>query len=291
MEKKKAGVSLQDRESVAAQPSPSLPGPNGNGAGTKHLPRIVREPKLDEPEADRGNTAQEDKGLEVKDTPALPSVGWKRRLLFAVIGIVLLAGVVIGVRYWLHSRLYESTDDAFIEGHATQVSPKVSGYVQRIYITDNQQVKAGDLLVEIDPRDYEVKLAQARAALSAATARSKAAQAGDRGGDAGGLRRAGAGDADDCDVVDETTGVLDDARYAVVIASWGRQADKIEAGGARRPGQLCIFLGGQVDDDDPIDSGGDRVMCKGLGAVTVDRVVVTHQHDRDGVVHAAQFAD
>src|SRR5215471_2267718 len=178
MSEKTAGIIVQDGESVATGSSASLAGPNGNGEGTKQLPRIVREPKLGNPEADGGNTAQEDKRLEVKDTPALPSVGWKRRLLFAVIGIVLLAGVVIGVRYWLHSRLYESTDDAFIEGHATQVSPKVSGYVQRIYITDNQQVKAGDLLVEIDPRDYEVRLAQARAALNAATARSKAARAG-----------------------------------------------------------------------------------------------------------------
>jgi membrane fusion protein (multidrug efflux system) len=45
------------------------------------------------------------------------------------------------------------------KGTPPKVSPKVSGYVQRIYITDNQQVKAGDLLVEIDPRDYEVRLA------------------------------------------------------------------------------------------------------------------------------------
>src|SRR5262244_914141 len=119
MEKKKPGVSFQDRESVATQSSASLPGPNGNGAGTKQLPRIVREPKLDEPEADGGNSPQEDKGREVKHTPAPATVGWRRRLLFDVIGIVLLAGMVIGVRYCLQSQLYESTDDAFIEGHAT----------------------------------------------------------------------------------------------------------------------------------------------------------------------------
>jgi membrane fusion protein (multidrug efflux system) len=100
-----------------------------------------------------------------------------RRILFAVIGIALMLGAVVGVRYWLHARQYEATDDAFIEGHATLVMPKVSGYVQKIYITDNQQVKAGDLLVEIDPRDYEARLAQARATLNAAIARSKAARA------------------------------------------------------------------------------------------------------------------
>src|SRR5262245_66566746 len=104
MENKKAGVSLQDRESVATQSSASLPGPNGNGAGTRQLPRIVREPKLDEPEADGGDTVQEDQVLEVKDTPAPATAGWKRRLLFAVIEIVLLAGVVMGVRYWVARR-------------------------------------------------------------------------------------------------------------------------------------------------------------------------------------------
>jgi membrane fusion protein (multidrug efflux system) len=132
---------------------------------------------LDEPDADGVNTAHEGDGQEAKKTSATQSVRSKRRILFAVIGGVLLVGVVVGTRYWLHWRHYETTDDAFIEGHATQVSPKVSGYVQKIYITDNQQVRAGDLLVEIDARDYEAKLSQARAALSAAIARNQAASA------------------------------------------------------------------------------------------------------------------
>jgi membrane fusion protein (multidrug efflux system) len=172
MAEKKAGKIIQDGESVASRRSAHPPGPNGNRVGTRQLPS-VREPTLDE--ADGVNTAHEDEGQEAKSTPAPPRVRSKRYILLAFIGIILV-GAVVGVRYWLHSRHYESTDDAFIEGHATQVSPKVSGYVQKIYITDNQWVKAGDLLVEIDPRDNEAKLAQARAALRAATARSKAAQ-------------------------------------------------------------------------------------------------------------------
>ena len=173
MDEKKSGVSLQDGELVVSRRSASRPGTNGNGTGTRQLP-----PDVAEPDADFGDTAHEDEGQEVKDTSTGQKGISKRYILFGVIGLVLILGGATGVRYWLHSRLYESTDDAFIEGHATQVSPKVSGYVQRIYITDNQQVKAGDLLVEIDPRDYEVRLAQARAALNAATARSKAARAG-----------------------------------------------------------------------------------------------------------------
>lgn len=176
MAEKTAGKIVQDGKSVASRRSASLPEPNGKGVGTRQVPS-VREPLLDEPEADGVNTAQEDDGHEAKNTPAPPSVRSKRRLLFAVIGVVLLIGAVVGVRYWLNSRHYESTDDAFIEGHATQVSPKVPGYIKKIYITDNQQVRAGDLLVEIDPRDYEAKLSQARAALSAAIARSQASRA------------------------------------------------------------------------------------------------------------------
>jgi membrane fusion protein (multidrug efflux system) len=176
MTEKKAGKIIQDGESVASRRSASLPEPNGTGVGTRQMPS-VREPLLDEPEADGVNTAHEDDGHEATNAPAPPSVRSKRPLLFAIIGVVLLIGAVVAVRYWLLSRHYEWTDDAFIEGHATQVSPKVPGYVKKIYITDNQQVRAGDLLVEIDPRDYEAKLAQARAALSAAIARSQASRA------------------------------------------------------------------------------------------------------------------
>jgi membrane fusion protein, multidrug efflux system len=91
---------------------------------------------------------------------------------------LLIIGAIFGVRYWLYARSHESTDDAFIDGHIIQLSPKVSGYVAKVYVTDNQQVKAGDLLAEIDPRDYESRLEQAKAALNAGTARLKEARTG-----------------------------------------------------------------------------------------------------------------
>src|SRR5262245_14853510 len=79
--------------------------------------------------------------------------------------IVLLIAAVVGIRYWLYARSHESTDDAFIDAHITPVSPKVSGYIAKVHVQSNQQVKKGDLLVEIDPRDYEARLDQAKAAL------------------------------------------------------------------------------------------------------------------------------
>lgn len=110
------------------------------------------------------------------------SAGEKRRPLYKrpgfllALGIALIVGAVVGIRYWLHARSHESTDDAFIEGHVVQVSPKVSGHIVKLYVTDNQEVKEGDLIAEIDPRDYQAKLEQARAALDAALARQREAQ-------------------------------------------------------------------------------------------------------------------
>src|ERR1051326_6321802 len=92
--------------------------------------------------------------------------------------IVLLIAAIVGIRYWLYARSHESTDDAFIDAHITPVSPKVSGYIAKIHVASNQQVKKGDLLLEIDPRDYEAKLDKDKAALAAGEARLKEAQTG-----------------------------------------------------------------------------------------------------------------
>ena len=89
--------------------------------------------------------------------------------------ILLLVLLFVG-RYWIYARSHETTDDAFIDGHIIQLSPKVSAYVTKIYVTDNQMVNAGDLIVELDPRDFEAKLDQAKAALNAGLARQKQAQ-------------------------------------------------------------------------------------------------------------------
>ncbi|HJY29210.1 MAG TPA: HlyD family secretion protein [Pyrinomonadaceae bacterium] len=100
----------------------------------------------------------------------------KHKKILSVAAVVLIIGLIFGVRYWLYARSHESTDDAFIDGHIIQVSPKASGYVKKIYVNDNQQVKAGDLIAELDARDYEVKLQQAQAALDAGLAKENEAK-------------------------------------------------------------------------------------------------------------------
>jgi membrane fusion protein (multidrug efflux system) len=87
---------------------------------------------------------------------------------------VLVLAAVIGLFLYYHNR--ESTDDAQVDGHITPIASKVYGRVAEVLIDDNQPVKAGQVLVRIDPRDYQASLDQAKAAL--ALAESDAASAG-----------------------------------------------------------------------------------------------------------------
>jgi membrane fusion protein, multidrug efflux system len=84
-----------------------------------------------------------------------------------VIFLVVLVGVAIGgYKLWNYFDSYESTDDAEVDGDIYAVTSRIAGTVKAVYVEDNQEVKAGQLLVDLDPRDYEVSLEQARAALN-----------------------------------------------------------------------------------------------------------------------------
>ncbi|HEX4051569.1 MAG TPA: HlyD family secretion protein [Steroidobacteraceae bacterium] len=72
---------------------------------------------------------------------------------------------------------YESTDDAFVDGYTTLVSARVPGQVLRLLVRDNQNVRHGDLLIQLDPRDYEASLAAAQAALASASSQEAEARA------------------------------------------------------------------------------------------------------------------
>ena len=86
-------------------------------------------------------------------------------------------GILKGYDIWRASLHYETTDDAFVDAHISQVGPQVSGPVTKIPVRDNEEVAAGQLLVEIDPRDYENRLAQARAQLATSVAQRRQAEA------------------------------------------------------------------------------------------------------------------
>ncbi len=106
-----------------------------------------------------------------------PRPAWRRNLAFIVFGVLVIAAAVGGTLDWLNSRHYESTDDAFIDGYISQIAPQVSGKVIRLAVADNQQVAAGQLLVQIDPRDYQQRLEQAQAQLGNAAAQAEQARA------------------------------------------------------------------------------------------------------------------
>jgi membrane fusion protein (multidrug efflux system) len=96
-----------------------------------------------------------------------------RNILIIAGAIVLLAATII---YWLYSRNYESTDDAQIDAHISALSARVAGTVVGVYVEENQFVKAGQLLVDLDPRDLKAETALARSRLLEAQAQTQAEQ-------------------------------------------------------------------------------------------------------------------
>ncbi|HEX3740895.1 MAG TPA: HlyD family secretion protein [Terriglobales bacterium] len=93
--------------------------------------------------------------------------------MFVIIGIVVL--LVAGFFLWRYFSSYESTDDAQIDGHLNPVSARVSGHIQKLLITDNQYVQAGQPLAQIDPSDYQVLVAKAQGDYDNALAAARSA--------------------------------------------------------------------------------------------------------------------
>ena len=91
-----------------------------------------------------------------------------QRTLLIVLGGLLLAGAAAwGIRWWAVVRFIESTDDAYLQADSMTVAPKVSGYVAKVYVADNESVSAGQPLVQLDSRQYEAALEQANATIAA----------------------------------------------------------------------------------------------------------------------------
>jgi len=89
---------------------------------------------------------------------------------YAILGLLVLVGVTWGVRRYIFSLHHVTTDNAQVDGHITIISPRISGFVARVLVDDNQHVKAGDTLVVLDDRDTRVRLQQAEADLRTAQA-------------------------------------------------------------------------------------------------------------------------
>jgi membrane fusion protein (multidrug efflux system) len=92
-----------------------------------------------------------------------------------IIVVVVLVLIVAGVALWWHSTFSEDTDDAQVNGHLIQVSARIAGQVLKVDVEENQQVKAGDTICELDTRDFQVAVENAQAALASAQANAAAA--------------------------------------------------------------------------------------------------------------------
>ncbi|GLH71081.1 RND transporter [Geothrix rubra] len=111
-----------------------------------------------------------------QDAPASETgPGGTRAMRALMIGTPI--ALLLGLGLWFYSRNRVSTDDAQVDGHLVPVSARVYGSVERVAVEDNQAVKAGDLLVAIDPRDIQAKVDQAKAALLQAEAQVEGAKA------------------------------------------------------------------------------------------------------------------
>lgn len=107
----------------------------------------------------------------IAPSTAAPRTISRRLVTVGGIGLVLVAAAV---SYWLYSRQFEETDDAQIDGNISNVSPRTSGPVSAVDVMENQPVKAGDLLAEIDPTDLQIAVDQARAQVAQAEAQLQA---------------------------------------------------------------------------------------------------------------------
>jgi membrane fusion protein (multidrug efflux system) len=127
---------------------------------------------------DKAPDAEEPKKEGEKKPPGKPAKPlYKRPLLMGILMLLVITGVVVGMLAWRHSRDYATTDDAFIDIQSQFVSPQVAGRILNVLAHDYQDVKIDDVLVEIDPADYQTKLDQALAAQTQAEAQISQASA------------------------------------------------------------------------------------------------------------------
>jgi membrane fusion protein (multidrug efflux system) len=121
-------------------------------------------------DSDRAQSSGEDKGRGGKDESEDQDKGRKKgpgllhNPLFLIAGAVVLVVLIVGaILWWLHARQFESTDDAYVDTQIVHLAPQVPGQVQRVLVTDNQSLQAGQLLVEIEPSQFHAQVQQAEA--------------------------------------------------------------------------------------------------------------------------------
>lgn len=100
----------------------------------------------------------------------VPGSSRRRLLLWIGLALVILAVLASTAYWWLSGRFYEGTDDAYVGGNVTVISPRVSGYIAKLCVQDNAYVHAGEPLIKLDPADFDARRTAAKARIDAAQA-------------------------------------------------------------------------------------------------------------------------
>ncbi len=109
--------------------------------------------------------------METQNKNAAPVEGSKKKskVFPIILAVLVLGGGAFGITKYIHSQHHEETDDAQVDANISPVIPRVAGYVDKVFVTDNQRVRKGDTLMILDDRDLRIKLELAEASLTAAS--------------------------------------------------------------------------------------------------------------------------
>jgi len=135
----------------------------------------VRTLEADESPEDYADVVADDEAGDGSSPPAFLARIPRRARILALAAFTLIA-IPVGYSGWNYIQSYQSTDDAQVDGNIDPISSRINGTVERVLVEDNQRVTAGQLLVEIDPRDYRLAVDQARAQVAQAKAQVDAAK-------------------------------------------------------------------------------------------------------------------
>lgn len=143
---------------------------DGQPSAAVQTPEPTESKETSTPEAEADNSGAKDP--QAKSKPRRPPLP-----LLILAGVGLIVGGIFGYRWWTYASTHETTNDAQLQSHVYPISSRIPGTVQQVAVEDNQQVTAHQLLVKLDPHDYEAKVQQAQAALATAQKQAEAAKA------------------------------------------------------------------------------------------------------------------
>src|SRR5271165_6375687 len=141
-------------------------------------PSTTEQPELEHPEPQAPNHEEHHDPEAVRHEEVRRGLFQRNRAAKPTVFLVVIATLVLVGWFWWDSRHWESTDDAEIDGHIYPINARVSGQVIKVSFDDGQVVRKGDMLVQIDPTDYQVALERAKADYADAQAQAQAARYG-----------------------------------------------------------------------------------------------------------------